>query len=99
MKQGAFLVNVSRGPLVENAALIAALESGRLSGAGLDVVDGEPQPPWELVSRPDVIVTPHVAFSSETSVAELRTRAADEIVRVLGGGTPAYPCNDPRVAS
>ena len=99
MKPGAFLVNVSRGPLIDNGALLAALNAGHLSGAGLDVVDGEPAPPRELVSRPDVIVTPHVAFSSGDSVAELRTRAAEEVVRVLGGQLPAYPCNNPRVVS
>jgi len=95
-KSGAFLINVSRGDIVDTKALVAALESGALSGAGLDVVEGEPEPPRALVERPDVIVTPHVAFSSDASLAELRRRAAEQVVRVLGGGTPIHPCNTPK---
>jgi D-3-phosphoglycerate dehydrogenase / 2-oxoglutarate reductase len=95
MKPGAYLINVSRGPLVDTEALIAALERGHLSGAGLDVVEGEPQPPRALVDRADVIVTPHIAFSSEASLAELRRRSAEEVVRVLAGEAPHFPCNMP----
>ncbi len=93
VKPGAFLVNVSRGPVVDNEALIEALEAGRLAGAGLDVVEGEPSPPAALVARADVIATPHVAFSSDASLAELRRRGAEEVVRVLAGGEPLNPCN------
>jgi D-3-phosphoglycerate dehydrogenase len=96
MRPGAFLINVSRGPLVDNTALLAALESGHLSGAGLDVIEGEPDPPRALVERGDVIVTPHVAFSSDSSLAELRRRSADEVVRVLAGERPHNPCNELR---
>lgn len=95
VKEGAFLINVSRGPLVDNGALIAALDSGRLSGAGLDVIDGEPHPPVEVTARADVIATPHVAFSSEASLIELRRRSAEEVVRVLAGESPRHPCNQP----
>ena len=97
MKPGAYLINVSRGPLVDTQAMIAALERGHLSGAGLDVVEGEPQPPRALVDREDVIVTPHIAFSSEASLAELRRRSAEEVVRVLAGEAPHFPCNAPEV--
>ena len=93
VKPGAFLVNVSRGPVVDNEALIDALEAGQLAGAGLDVVEGEPSPPAALVARADVIATPHVAFSSDASLAELRRRGAEEVVRVLAGGAPENPCN------
>jgi D-3-phosphoglycerate dehydrogenase len=96
MKRGAFLINVSRGPLVDNDALLAALESGHLSGAGLDVIEGEPDPPRALVERGDVIVTPHVAFSSDSSVAERRRRSAEDVVRVLAGERPHNACNEPR---
>ena len=96
MRAGAFLINVSRGPLIDNDALIAALETGHLSGAGLDVIEGEPDPPRALVERTDVIVTPHVAFSSDASLADLRRRAAEEVVRVLAGISPHFPCNDPK---
>lgn len=93
VKPGAFLINVSRGPVVDSDALVAALEAGRLAGAGLDVVEGEPSPPAALVARADVIATPHVAFSSDASLAELRQRGAEEVVRVLAGGRPKNPCN------
>ncbi|WP_066555958.1 C-terminal binding protein [Croceicoccus bisphenolivorans] len=96
MKPGACLINVSRGPLVDNDALLAALEAGHLSGAGIDVVEGEPEPPRALVDRPDVIVTPHIAFSSAASLAELRRRSAEEVVRVLAGLAPENPCNNAR---
>ena len=92
-KPGAFLINVSRGPVVDNDALIEALEAGRLAGAGLDVVEGELSPPAALVARADVIATPHVAFSSDASLAELRQRGAEEVVRVLAGEAPENPCN------
>jgi D-3-phosphoglycerate dehydrogenase len=95
MRDGSLLVNVSRGPVVDNAALIAALESGPLAAAALDVVEGEPDPPKELITRADVIATPHVAFSSDASLVELRRRAAEEVVRVLAGDAPQNPCNAP----
>jgi D-3-phosphoglycerate dehydrogenase len=95
MKPGAFLINVSRGPIVDNHALARALDSGRLAGAALDVVEGEPQPPPALVARAEVIVTPHIGFSSGASLAELRRRAAEEVVRVLRGEAPLHPCNIP----
>jgi len=93
VKPGAFLINVSRGPVVDNDALIEALEAGRLAGAGLDVVEGEPSPPAALVARADVMATPHVAFSSDASLAELRQRGAEEVVRVLAGDAPVNACN------
>jgi len=95
MKPGAFLINVSRGGLIDTAALIAALDRGHLSGAGLDVVEGEPSPPRELAERTEVIMTPHVAFSSEASITELRRRAAQNVVRVLAGDAPLHICNQP----
>jgi D-3-phosphoglycerate dehydrogenase len=89
------LINVSRGALIDNDALLRALESNRLSGAALDVVEGEPNPPAELVRHAAVTVTPHVAFSSDASLADLRRRVAQEVVRVLGGRPPLHPCNAP----
>jgi D-3-phosphoglycerate dehydrogenase len=96
MKPGSVLVNVSRGPVVDTAALLAALENGPMGAAALDVIEGEPHPPRELVSRANVIVTPHVAFSSTMSILELRERACQEVVRVLAGEAPRHPCNEPR---
>ena len=95
MRPGALLVNVSRGPIVDTEALIEALDQGVIAGAALDVVEGEPSPPAAIIARDDVIVTPHVAFSSDASLAELRRRAAEEVVRVLAGEPPENPCNEP----
>ncbi|MDQ6618851.1 MAG: C-terminal binding protein, partial [Pseudomonadota bacterium] len=99
----AFLINVSRGPVVDTDALVQALEGGRLSGAGLDVLEGEPEVPAALLERGDVIITPHVAFSSAASLAELRQRVCEDVVRVLAGERPRHGCNTPanssRVAS
>jgi len=93
MKRGAFLVNVSRGAIVQTEALIEALGAGQLSGAGLDVLESEPVVPPELAAHPGVLLTPHIAFSSDASVSELRRRAAQEAVRVLREEPAHHPCN------
>lgn len=95
VRPGSFLINVSRGAVVDNEALIEALASGRLDGAGLDVLESEPAVPGELLNHPGVILTPHVAFSSDASLLELRRRASEEVVRVLRGETPEQPRNSP----
>ena len=95
MKQGGFLVNVSRGGVVDTDAVIEALESGRLSGVGLDVLESEPAVPARLLSQRGALITPHVAFSSDASLIELRRRAAEEVARVLTGQPPEQPCNRP----
>jgi D-3-phosphoglycerate dehydrogenase len=94
-KRKPLLINVSRGGLIDNDALVRGLEQGRLGGAALDVVDGEPTPPRLLVDRGDVIVTPHIAFTSDASLAELRRRCTEDVVRVLRGQMPLHPCNEP----
>ncbi len=95
LRRRPLLVNVSRGAVIDNAALLRGLDSGALSGAGLDVIEGEPSPPTSVTAREDVIVTPHMAFSSDASLAELRRRSAEEVVRVLRGQSPRHPCNEP----
>jgi D-3-phosphoglycerate dehydrogenase len=95
MRPGAFLVNVSRGAIVDTDALVEALQDGKLSGAGLDVLENEPMVPTALASRPDVILTPHVAFSSDASLVELRHSACQEVVRVLRGEQPLEARNTP----
>ena len=95
MKPGAVLINVSRGAVLDTQALIEALESGRLSGAALDVLESEPTVPAALM-RPNVILTPHIAFSSDASLRELRRKASEEVVRVLRGGRPERACNQPQ---
>jgi D-3-phosphoglycerate dehydrogenase / 2-oxoglutarate reductase len=92
MKKGAFLVNTARGPLVDEAALIAALDAGQLGGAALDVVATEPlgkESP--LLGRANVILTPHTAFYSIEALEELQTKCASDVARVLSGEKPVYP--------
>jgi D-3-phosphoglycerate dehydrogenase len=95
MKPGALLVNVSRGGIVDTDAVIAALASGQLGGACLDVLESEPEVPQALRAQPGTVITPHVAFSSDVSLLELRRRACEEVVRVLRGQAPHFPCNRP----
>jgi D-3-phosphoglycerate dehydrogenase / 2-oxoglutarate reductase len=99
MKPTAFLINTARGGLVDHAALAAALRENRLAGAALDVQDREPpdlsQPPY---NDPRVIVTPHAAFYSTESVAELRRRVAHQVGVRLTGGRPENVVN-PEVLS
>jgi D-3-phosphoglycerate dehydrogenase len=91
MRRGALLVNVSRGGLVDSASVVEALASGHLGGAALDVLESEPQVPAEMRASPNTLLTPHVAFSSDASLAELRRRAAEEAVRMLRGEPPHHP--------
>ena len=93
MKTGALLINVSRGGVVDTQALTEALQSGQLGGAALDVLDTEPQVPATLLAQQDAMFTPHIAFSSDASLVELRQRAAEEAVRMLSGQAPHHSCN------
>lgn len=96
LPDGAFLVNVSRGPLVDTAALLRALNSGRLGGAALDVLDVEPPDPSAPAPQaPRLIVTPHAAWYSPTSEAAVYRRAALAIRDVLEGRRPAEAVNEP----
>ncbi len=93
MRPGGLLINVSRGAVVDTDAVVEALESGRLSAVGLDVLESEPDVPSRLLAHPGAMLTPHVAFSSDASLLELRRRATEEVVRVLRGEAPHHPCN------
>jgi D-3-phosphoglycerate dehydrogenase len=85
MRPEAVLVNTSRGALVDQPALRRALAAGRLAGAGLDVLEAEPPDPDDpLLHDERVIVTPHIAFYSAESLAELKRRVAEGIVAALG---------------
>jgi D-3-phosphoglycerate dehydrogenase / 2-oxoglutarate reductase len=94
MKPSAFLINTSRGGIVDEQALAVALKEGRLGGAALDVLSAEPPPPdHPLRQAPNMILTPHLAFYSRESVIELQTKAAEEVARALKGEPPRSPVN------
>jgi len=92
MKKAAFLINTARGPLVDEAALVAALDAGTLGGAALDVVTTEPlAKDSPLIGRDNVILTPHTAFYSVEALEELQTKCASDVARVLSGEKAIYP--------
>src|SRR6202163_2704678 len=92
MKKGALVINTARGPLIDEQALVAALDSGHLGGAALDVVTTEPLPKDSaLLGRDNVILTPHTAFYSVESLNELQTKCAADVANVLSGRPPVYP--------
>jgi D-3-phosphoglycerate dehydrogenase / 2-oxoglutarate reductase len=96
MKKGALIVNTARGPLIDEPALIAALDSGHLGGAALDVVTTEPlAKDSPLIGRDNVILTPHTAFYSIEALEELQTKCASDVARVLSGEKPVYPVKAP----
>ncbi len=92
MKKGAYLVNTARGPLIDEPALIAALDSGQIGGAGLDVVTAEPlAKDSKLLGRDNVIISPHTGFYSIEALDELQTKCAADVARVLSGEKAVYP--------
>jgi len=94
MKQGSFLINVSRGGLIDEDALYQALESGKLAGAGIDVAKQEPMPPEHPLRTCDtIIITPHMAWYSEDSAWELKEKCALECVSFMNGKELRYPIN------
>src|SRR6202166_3660136 len=92
MKKGAMLINTARGPLVDEAALVAALDSSHLGGAALDVLTTAPlTKDSALIGRDNVILTPHTAFYSVEALEELQTKCASDVARVLSGEKATYP--------
>jgi D-3-phosphoglycerate dehydrogenase / 2-oxoglutarate reductase len=94
MKPSAILVNTARGPIVEMNAVVEALQTRRIAGAALDVMDPEPLPADSPLNDLDnVILTPHAAYYSERSVQVVRTEALKETLRVLRGQRPRTVAN------
>jgi D-3-phosphoglycerate dehydrogenase len=96
MRPDAILINTCRGPVVEERAVAAALEAGRLWGYGADVYTVEPpEPGHPLIGRADVLLTPHSAAQTEEALRNMATTVAQEVLGVLRGDPPSYAVNDP----
>jgi len=86
MKPSAYLVNTSRSPIVDQAALLAALEAGRIAGAGLDVYDREPLPPdHPILSAPRTVLTPHLGYTTHETLRVFYAQALEDIEAWLAG--------------
>lgn len=94
MKKGAILVNTARGGLIDTAAVIDAVKREHLGGAGLDVLDNEPPPQYQLTHGLDnLLITPHLAFYSEEATQELERQSAQAVADVLQGKDPVHWAN------
>jgi D-3-phosphoglycerate dehydrogenase len=94
MKAGAIVINCSRGPVIDTAALVRALDAKKIAGCALDTTDPEPLPdPHPLRGRDNVIINPHVAWYSETAMVGLQAGAPNEVRRVLTGEWPVNVVN------
>lgn len=95
MQPGSYLINAARGPVVDEAALISALQSGHLAGAGLDVFDPEPpMPDNPLLKMKNVVVTPHIASGTDKGVHAMMHGVADQIIQILNGERPPHIVNN-----
>lgn len=90
MPRGSIVLNTSRGPIVDVDAVVTALKSGHLGGAGVDVFPIEPPDASTLRGTPNLVATPHAAFYSEEAISESQSKAARSIVAVLKGEEPVY---------
>src|SRR5204862_81046 len=101
MKHGARIVNCARGGLVDEAALLTALEKGDLGGAALDVFESEPKPDPRLINHPRVVATPHLGASTEEANASVGIQAARQVLGVLRRtsfeNAVNMPLRDPKV--
>lgn len=93
MRRSAILVNTSRGPVVDEAALAAALSERMIAGAGLDVFEREPAVDPDLLALPNVVLTPHIGSATHATRQRMCTLAAENCVAVLTGNRPPNPVN------
>jgi len=93
MKPTATLVNIARGGIVDDAALAVALREKRIAAAGLDVFEGEPQVHPDLLTIPNVVLTPHIASATMATRLAMANLAADNLIRFLTENKAITPLN------
>ncbi len=94
MKNTAYLINTGRGPIIDEKALIEALNNNEIAGAGLDVLESEPiEPDNPLLKMANVIITPHAAWYSDEALVDIRSKVARGVAEVIGGKIPKYLVN------
>jgi gluconate 2-dehydrogenase len=93
MKSSATLTNIARGGIVDDAALAAALRERRIAAAGLDVFEGEPAVHPDLLTVPNVVLTPHIASATVATRRGMAELAADNLIAALTGAVPPTPIN------
>lgn len=86
MKQGAIIINASRGGVIDEDALIVALDSGKIAGAGLDVFENEPSPNIRLLQHPRISLTPHIGAATEEAQARIGIELAEKVIDALSHG-------------
>lgn len=91
MKSGAILINTARGPVIDEAALVEALDAGHLAGAGLDVYEDEPVVHPGLIGRDDVLLLPHLGSATWGTRRRMACMAARDLIAMLRGDPPAHP--------
>lgn len=91
MKRGSYLINCARGGIVDENALLQAIDSGHLAGAGIDTFEGEPHVNPELLRRPSIVVTPHIASAGEATRDAMCRLAVNNVRAVLEGAKPLTP--------
>ena len=99
MKKTAYLVNASRGPVVDEAALAQALKEGWIAGAGIDVFEREPEVHPALMGLPNAVLAPHIASASSDTRLKMANLAVDNCLAVLEGKTPPTPVNPEALAN
>ncbi|WP_286784545.1 NAD(P)-dependent oxidoreductase, partial [Pseudomonas sp. UBA3153] len=92
LRKEAIFINIARGPVVDETALVAALKAGKFRGAGLDVFQKEPLPgDSPLLALPNLVALPHIGSATHEARELMARTAADNLIAVLDGREPAYP--------